>query len=137
MANVGGLGQPGCAGGINVERPIFDSRRPALGIAHLFVPPALDVAIDAREFAAAGAVGSPSFSGSSSIAVEKMRRGLLAICAVNSSGGNHALAAGRLLPAGVAGASPSRKLIADTLPNSRLCRSAGIDSDYCAGDAFR
>ena len=57
MANVGGLGQPGCAGGINVERPIFDSRRPALGIAHLFVPPALDVAIDAREFAAGGAVG--------------------------------------------------------------------------------
>ena len=32
MADVGGLGQPGCAGGVDVERPIFDGHWPPLGL---------------------------------------------------------------------------------------------------------
>ena len=57
MTHVGGLGQPGCARGVNVERPILDRQRSALGLTELFAPLSLDVAIDAREFVAAGAVG--------------------------------------------------------------------------------
>ena len=51
MADVGGLGQPGGAGGVDVERPILDGHRPALGLAQRFARYALDVEIDAPESA--------------------------------------------------------------------------------------
>ena len=57
MADVGGLGQPGCARGINVERSILDGQWPALGLAQRLARVSFDVAIDPREFVAAGAVG--------------------------------------------------------------------------------
>src|SRR2546422_5955978 len=57
MLDVGGLGQPGCARSVDVESPILDGQRPALRLAELFARVPLDVAIDAREFVVADAVG--------------------------------------------------------------------------------
>ena len=49
MADVGGFGQPGGAGGVNVERAILDGHGPAFGLAQRFARVLLDVAIDAAE----------------------------------------------------------------------------------------
>src|SRR6267143_128470 len=56
MAHLRGFGQPGRARGIDVERRTVDGRPTALGLAQRLGWLSLDVAIDARELVAAGAV---------------------------------------------------------------------------------
>ena len=56
MADVGGFGQSGCAGGVDVERPILDGQRPPLVSTQRFARLLLDVAIDTRKRGVLGAV---------------------------------------------------------------------------------
>ncbi len=56
MAHVGGFGQPGCAGGVDVERAIVDGHRPALGVVQRVAGVSFDVVVDARKLVVTGAV---------------------------------------------------------------------------------